>query len=98
MPCLGHHTELRPVGGNSEPGFFMPTGEFSMARANSDTYSKEGAERLSRTIMRKWRERGETVHAWVEEIQVPAFKEPLFLVKSDLVDGLPSKSPLAVAA
>lgn len=54
-----------------------------------DGYSKEGAERLARKIVRYWRKRGAAVSAWV--VKFGNTGEPIYLVKSDLHNGLPAQ-------
>lgn len=57
--------------------------------AASNNLTKEGAERLARTVNRKWRQRFDiSVNARVEAIVMGDDLE-IFVVKSDLVNGLP---------
>lgn len=58
----------------------------------SNNYSQEGAERLARTVMRKWRQRhGIEIKAWAVPHKLSEDVE-VYLVKSDLVNGLPASA------
>lgn len=58
----------------------------------SDTYTAAGAKSLADTIRAYWRNRGEQVSVWIEQIEYERSLGNLrhmFVVKSDLLNGLP---------
>lgn len=78
---------------------------------NQDRFRKDGAEVLARTIKRYWRTQGFDVNAWVEPLtdmtavacltenaRKRASEEVLYVVRSDLVNGLPRPKTMALAA
>ena len=74
---------------------------------NQDRFRKEGAEVLARTIQRKWREKGCEVKVWVEpltdmtaisRLAIAKRDEPLYVVRSDMVNGLPRVPVAALLA
>ena len=76
---------------------------------NYDRLRQDGAQLLANAIMRYWRKHGETVRAWIEPINDSVVvarlnalaKRPddeLYVVRSDLVNGLPRKKAMAKAA
>ena len=65
-----------------------------MKRPETDPFSREGSARLARKIERYWRGKGHTVNVWTEEFGSSIGDEPLYGVRSDLVNGFPqSLSP-----
>lgn len=56
-----------------------------------DSFTLDRAETLARKISRYWRNKGHQVRAWVEPI--PGTEgEPMYQVRSDLINGAPRGS------
>lgn len=64
-----------------------------MTRSEMDASSKEGAQRLARTIEDYWKRRGGIVRTWIEPVHQSRTaggpREPHYAVKTDMLNGLP---------
>lgn len=66
----------------------MPSNIYGAA----NNYTADGADRLARTVERKWRQKyGIAVKVWTEPHKLSDDVE-VYLVKSDLVNGLPASA------
>jgi hypothetical protein len=65
----------------------------------NDSMTASGAAHLALTIRKYWADRGESVSTWVDSFKVEDRTTLIYIVCSDLVNGLPSQpKPLARAA
>lgn len=63
-----------------------------MTRSEMDASSKEGAERIARTIQQYWAHKGRMVRAWVISVTNPKQgKPPVWGVRTDMLNGLPRR-------
>ena len=72
--------------------------------SSSDTFSLGGATRLANKIRRHWRAKGHDVLVWVEEVPAGtshrefAYRDGVYQVRSNLVNGLPRAAAIKLAA
>lgn len=68
-----------------------------------DASSKEGAQRLARTIEDYWSRQGGIVSTWIEPVKIDktagGVRAAHYTVKTDMINGLPQKwrAPNAIA-
>lgn len=62
-----------------------------MIRHHEDHLTEKRAEAQARSIREYWAQRGAIVRAWVEPDRIRSAGRPFFVVRSNLINGLPER-------